>query len=162
MDGFVEWARNLLWDEIVVRYVVPGVVLVIGTLFFGRRYKSRIRSLEVARLQLEEQVARLQKQPQDETDKVAVLHTPDQKGTWQETPFTLKQGLTYRLQFEDQGRENVIQLNKAYRLIFTDAKASHFWSDQVDGDVRRYRSGPYAAGYGLRDVFVMIEPADST
>ena len=106
MDGIAEWAKNLVWDELVVlafRYlVVSGVALMIGTLLFGRRYKSRIRGLE-------EQVARLQKRPQYEIDKVSVLHTPGREGMWQETQFTLKQGLTYRLQFEDQGREKVLE-----------------------------------------------------
>ena len=71
-------------------------------------------------------------------------------------------GLTHHLQFKDDGGENVIQISKAYRLVFVDPKASRLWGDYIEGDLRFYRSGPFDAGYGLGDVFVMIEPADST
>ena len=188
MDGIVEWARNLLWDEIVVRYVVPGVVLVIGTLLFGRRYKSRIRSLEaqVARIPgletqvtriagletqvtriagLETQVARIQ-QPGKRDDEVPTVWVRyalgSRNGSWQEEGFPVGPGLTHHLQFKDDGGENVIQISKAYRLVFVDPKASRLWGDYIEGDLRFYRSGPFDAGYGLGDVFVMIEPADST
>ena len=178
MDGIVEWARNLLWDEIVVRYVVPGVVLVIGTLLFGRRYKSRIRSLEaqVARIPgletqvtriagLETQVGRIQ-QPGKRDDEVPTVWVRyalgSRNGSWQEEGFPVGPGLTHHLQFKDDGGENVIQISKAYRLVFVDPKASRLWGDYIEGDLRFYRSGPFDAGYGLGDIFVMIEPADST
>ena len=172
MDGIVEWARNLLWDELavfVVRWVVvPGVVLMIGTLLFGRRYKSRIRSLEeqVARIPgLETQVARIQ-QPGKRDDEVPTVWVRyalgSRNGSWQEEGFPVGPGLTHHLQFKDDGGENVIQISKAYRLVFVDPKASRLWGDYIEGDLRFYRSGPFDAGYGLRDVFVMIEPADST
>ena len=71
-------------------------------------------------------------------------------------------GLTHHLQFKDDGGENVIQISKAYRLVFVGPKASRLWGDYIEGDLRFYRSGPFDAGYGLGDVFVMIEPADPT
>ena len=139
MDGIVEWARNLLWDEIVVlafRYlVVSGVALMIGTLLFGRRYKSRIRSLEeqVARIPgLETQVARIQQSGKrdDEVPTVWVRYAlGSRNGSWQEEGFPVGPGLTHHLQFKDDGGENVIQISKAYRLVFVDPKASRLWGD---------------------------------
>ena len=158
----MEWARNLLWDELavfVVRWVVfPGVVLMLGTLLFGRRYKSRIQSLEA-------QVSRIQ-QPGKRDDEVPTVWVRyalgSRNGSWQEEGFPVGPGLTHHLQFKDDGGENVIQISKSYRLVFVDPKASRLWGDYIEGDLRFYRSGPFDAGYGLGDVFVMIEPADST
>ena len=79
---------------------------------------------------------------------------------YSEMRLPLKRGLVHRLQFKDQGRENIIEINKAYRIVFTDTRSSNLWWQQVEGDIRRYKSGPHSEGYGFTDVFVMIERSD--
>ena len=76
---------------------------------------------------------------------------------WRETQCKLGKGLVHHLQFEDQGLENVIEIDKAYRIVFTDPQTGMHWGEMTEGDIRRYKSGPFASSCGFRDVFVMIE-----
>ena len=76
---------------------------------------------------------------------------------WRETQCKLGKGLVHHLQFGDVGLENVIEIDKAYRIVFTDPITGKHWGEMAEGDIRRYKSGPFASGCGFRDVFVMIE-----
>lgn len=148
--------RNFLWTEILsfgfLARLFGCLITLVGAIF----RRGWIRKLE-------QQIAEL-KHRQETTNtvprQVSLWYVPGQGGMWRETQVPLGQGLTHRVHFDDCGRENIIQVNKAYRIVFTDPRSGDFWGEQVDGDIRRYRSGPFSKGYGLRDVFLMIELAD--
>ena len=93
--------------------------------------------------------------PARETGTVRYKH--GESGAWREQQLPLQSGLVHRLSFDDAGRKNVIEVDIAYRLMFLDHEDQ--WVEQDAGTVRRYTSGPFAEGYGLKVVPVQIEEA---
>lgn len=93
--------------------------------------------------------------PAEETCKVRYKH--GEFGAWREQQLPLQSGLVHRMDFDDAGRRNVIEVDAAYRLVFLDH--DDLWAEQDAGTVRRYSSGPFAEGHGLKVVPVQIEEA---
>ena len=158
MVCWMEEATNFAWGEFLgfsFHYALLGAAAVIGTILYGRHYRTRIRNLE-------RQIDGIKGQAPTHRarETVLVMYKHGSDGPWHEQRLETEQGLMHRLRFDDAGDQNVIEMERSNQLIFTDPITGKLWYGCVDGIVRRYTSGPFAAGHGLKDVFVMIERSE--
>lgn len=153
MDATIAWLIDQFFG-LVVGAVVVGLG---GWLFHKTRYERIERKIQ----RLEErsgQVDQLQGLSPEQTRPVSVWY--GRETNWHDKRVVADSAVSLR--FDDEGHENVIRINKAYRVEFNDPRHDDFWWDRLEGGIRTYRSGPHSAGHGFKRVRVTIRADDDS